>query len=87
MDMKTLVTKVTERGQTSIPAEIRAQMALKPGMSIVWELGSDKLSCVVTVIETPRRKDARALLGFARRFRKTRPTSEWMAELREGERP
>ena len=36
--MKTLVTKVTDRGQTSIPAEIRASLALKPGMSIVWEL-------------------------------------------------
>ena len=29
---------------------------------------------------------ARALLGFARRFRpEARPTSEWMSELREGE--
>lgn len=30
---------------------------------------------------------ARALLGFARRFRaEARPTAGWMAELREGER-
>ena len=30
---------------------------------------------------------ARALLGFARQFRsQPRPTSEWMSELREGER-
>jgi hypothetical protein len=29
---------------------------------------------------------ARAMLGFARRFRaQSRPTSEWMSELREGE--
>ena len=29
---------------------------------------------------------ARAVLGFARRFRaQARPTSEWMSELREGE--
>ena len=39
--MKTLVAKVTDRGQTSIPAEIRTSLALKPGMRIVWELRDD----------------------------------------------
>lgn len=33
------------------------------------------------------RAGARSLLGFARRYRETaRPTSEWMMELREGDR-
>ena len=85
--MKTLVTKVTDRGQTSIPAEIRNSLALKPGMSIVWELRDDALSCIVSVVQPPKRRDACAMLGFARSFRKTRTTAEWMAELRAGERP
>lgn len=84
--MKTLVTKVTERGQTSIPAEIRTRLALKPGMSIVWEQREGTFSCIVSVVQHPQRRDARSMLGFARRFRKTRTTAEWMAELREGER-
>ena len=39
--MKTLATMVTERGQVSIPAEIRKKMKLKPGQRILWELTPD----------------------------------------------
>jgi len=84
--MRTLVTKVTDRGQTSIPAEIRERLALKPGMSIVWEQRDDTPSCVVSVVQPPQHRDAVAMLGFARRFRKTRTTAEWMTDLRAGER-
>jgi hypothetical protein len=31
-------------------------------------------------------RGAKAMLGFAKRFRPTRSTQEWMDELREGER-
>ena len=40
----------------------------------------------VTVVEEGRPVGARAMRGFARRFRpQPRRTSDWMAELREGE--
>ena len=39
--MKTLVTTVTERGQVSIPADVRKTLHLEPGMKLVWQLISD----------------------------------------------
>ena len=77
-------TVVTERGQTSIPAEVRKEMGLHPGVRLVWERLSDDELRVSVVREHDA--DPVAMLGFARRFRETRTTSEWMQELREGER-
>ena len=85
--MKTLVTKVTERGQVSIPASIREQMQMEPGTNLLWNCGTDRYSCVVTIVRKPSRKGAMAMLGYASTFRKTRTTADWMNELREGERP
>jgi hypothetical protein len=34
---------------------------------------------------TPKPQGALAMLGFAKRFRPTRTTEEWIAELREAE--
>lgn len=59
-DMKTPVTRMTERGQ-------------------------DRYTCVVTIVRNPKRKDAKAMLGYASTFRKLRTIAEWMKELREGE--
>ena len=83
--MKTLVTKVTERGQISIPASVREYMNLRPGMALIWNTGSSPSSCTVTVVRKRKRKGAMAMLGYAATFRETRPTEEWMKELREGE--
>ncbi|MCS6995831.1 MAG: type II toxin-antitoxin system PrlF family antitoxin [Casimicrobiaceae bacterium] len=33
--------KVTVKGQTTIPAEIRAALGVKPGDFVAWELASD----------------------------------------------
>lgn len=86
--MKTMVTKVTERGQISIPAALRDYMELKPGTSLRWDKGRDRLSCVITIVQVePKKIDARSMIGFARTFRKTRRTEDWMKELREGEQP
>ena len=41
--MKTMVTKVTERGQVSIPVSLREYMEIKPGMSLLWNKGKDRL--------------------------------------------
>ena len=83
--MKTLVTKVTERGQVSIPASIREYMQLTPGASLLWNRGQDRYSCVVTIVRKPHRKGAMAMLGYAATYSKPRTTAEWMKELREGE--
>jgi len=39
--MNTLMTVITERGQTSIPAQIRKQLNLKPGQKLRWQKVAD----------------------------------------------
>ena len=85
--MRTLVTKVTERGQVSIPAQIRECMQLTPGTNLLWNRGRNPYTCTITIVQTPQRKGAKAMLGYASTFRKPRTTAEWMKELREGEQP
>lgn len=77
-------TVLTERGQTSIPADVRREMDLRPGVRLAWERVSDN-EIRVSVVREPE-GDPVAMLGFARRFRSVRSTADWMAELREGER-
>ena len=83
--MKTLVTCVTERGQISIPAEIRSRLNWEPGKRLLWEASGD--GCRLRAPITPRQGNVRAMIGYAATFRKTRTTAEWMKELREGENP
>ena len=79
------ITIVTERGQVSIPSHLRRELALDKGRKLLWQKMDDR-ELRVTVIEEGRPAGARAMLGFARRFRsRPRRTSEWMKELREGE--
>ncbi|MGH9381921.1 MAG: AbrB/MazE/SpoVT family DNA-binding domain-containing protein [Thermoanaerobaculia bacterium] len=86
MAKKTEVTVVTERGQVSIPAELRRALDLTPGRHLRWERVAPQELRVV-VLPEGKRRGARAMLGFARRFRAApRRTREWMRELREGER-
>ena len=85
--MKTMVTRVTERGQVSIPASIREYMQMAPGTTLLWNRGQDRYTCVVTIVRKPQRKGARAMLGYAATYSKPRTTAEWMKELREGEEP
>lgn len=35
---------------------------------------------IVTIVQKPKRKGARAMLGFASTFRETRTTAEWMVD-------
>jgi bifunctional DNA-binding transcriptional regulator/antitoxin component of YhaV-PrlF toxin-antitoxin module len=79
-------TTVTERGQTAIPARLRREQGVTPGTSLLWEpVGPDEWR--VTILRPPQvEPDPRAMLGFARSFRAARRTSEWMRELRGGER-
>ena len=82
--MKSLVTTLTERGQASLPASLRKELGLKPGNRLRWQKVS---SCEVRLLVEPGHKVAgpKAMLGFAKTFRSTRRTAEWMKDLRAGE--
>jgi len=83
--MKTEITTVTERGQISIPASVRARAGWKPGTKLIWEFSGDN-TVQLSVRDSHPAKSCHEARGFARNFRQTRKTSEWMKELREGER-
>ena len=78
------ISIVTERGQVSVPSNLRRELGLEKGRRLLWEkIGEQEIRVVVLPEMEPR--GAMAMLGFARRFRPTRTTEEWMKELREGE--
>ena len=78
------ISVVTDRGQISIPSELRRELALDKGRRLLWEKVGDRELRVV-ILPDAEPPGPMAMLGFARRFRAPRPTAEWMAELREGE--
>jgi AbrB family looped-hinge helix DNA binding protein len=86
--MNTLVTVITERGQTSIPAEIRQQLNLKPGQKLRWQKVGDN-ECRVFHDRLEDTPGPVAMLGYARKFNPEdiRTANEWLRELREGEQP
>lgn len=77
---------VTERGQTAIPAQLRRAYEVEPGMELVWEAAGPDTWRVHLRRKPEAAPDPLAMLGFAKRFRATRRTAEWMAELRAGEK-
>ncbi|MBV8200130.1 MAG: AbrB/MazE/SpoVT family DNA-binding domain-containing protein [Acidobacteria bacterium] len=84
MPKSSRISVVTERGQVSIPAELRRELDLGKGRRLLWEKAADaELRVVVLPERAPQ--GSLGMLGFARRFRATRSTADWMAELREGE--
>jgi AbrB family looped-hinge helix DNA binding protein len=84
MPVPSKVSVITERGQVSIPAQLRKELALAKGQRLLWEkTGEHEIR--VTVLPEPEPRGAMAMLGFAKRFRPTRQTKDWMDELREGE--
>lgn len=82
--MNTSATRITERGQVSIPAEIREQLHWTAGQRILWEVAS-ATECRVTCLPALKPKGAQAMRGYAATFRKPRRTAEWMQDIREGE--
>lgn len=85
--MKTLVTKVTERGQASIPASIRESMGLLPGSVLAWSIADGGNAILVMPMPPmrPRARSARDMIGYGRKFHAPRRTADWMRELRDGE--
>ena len=83
--MKTMVTKVADFEHPVIPPEVVNSLRLQPGMGISWEQCNNGNSWLISVALPQKKYDARDMIGFARTFRQTRTTAEWMKELREGE--
>lgn len=79
------ISVITDRGQVSIPARLRKELSLVKGQRLLWEKSGEH-EIRVTVLPEPEPQGAMAMLGFAKKFRKTRRTQDWMEELREGER-
>jgi hypothetical protein len=67
---------------------LRGDVDVAPGRKLasrlLWEKPGEHEIRVVILPEVKAR-GARAMPGFARRFRPTRTTQEWMNELRDGE--
>lgn len=78
------ISIVTERGQVSIPANLRKELSLSKGQRLLWEKVGDH-EIRITVLPEPEPRGAVAMLGFAKRFRSPRSTQDWLTELREGE--
>jgi AbrB family looped-hinge helix DNA binding protein len=86
MALPSEITTVTDRGQTSIPAELRRELKLVKGQRLLWERVGDR-ELRVRVLEEGPPRGAEAMRGFARRFRReARSSADWMSQLREGER-
>ena len=78
---------MTEEGQITIPADVRQRLNWEPGKKLFLQMSAEEDEGVNPF--TGRKKapyvGALAMRGFAKTFRKCRPTEEWMKELREGE--
>ena len=77
---------IAERGQVSIPAQIRREMRLEPGQVVIFERIS-ATECRLIVEPRPVIKpDPLAAIGFAKRHGlSAKTTKEWMGLLRDGE--
>jgi AbrB family looped-hinge helix DNA binding protein len=77
---------LTERGQISIPSALRKAMNLRPGQRLSFAAVSDNEFRVLRQSDAP--PGPLAMLGYARKLRAgpARRTSDWMRELREGEK-
>jgi bifunctional DNA-binding transcriptional regulator/antitoxin component of YhaV-PrlF toxin-antitoxin module len=82
--MKTKAARVTDREQVSIPAMVRKRLNLTSGQRVTGEPVSDH-ECRMVVVSAARVPGATAMLGYAAKFRRVRRTSEWMADIRQGE--
>ena len=88
----TYVSRVSERGQVSVPIAIRNALGLTPSSRIAWTLDAESGTATMSLVRTPRKGGALAALGFAARFRKTCRTADWLAgiddtELQGGAKP
>ena len=83
--MKEAVTKLTERGQVSMPSSIRKKMGLLPGRKITWKLISENEVRILVGERKPKPRGA--MRGAMKKYQagKSGTTADWMRVLREGE--
>lgn len=85
--MNDLVTLLTTRGQTSVPASIRRKIGMRPGSALRWEMkSSSELSVRLEPDTSPA--GAFAALGYAKRWLapgEVVGSDEVLKELRDGE--
>ena len=83
----TTTTRLTERGQISIPATLRDSLGLRPGTALAWSLSDDgrALLAIPVAPVAPRARSAREVIGWGRKHHAPRRTADWMAELRAAE--
>jgi len=72
------ISRLSERGQVSVPIAIRNVLGLTPSSRIAWTLDAATGTATLSPVRTPQRGGAQAALGFAARFRKTRRTADWL---------
>lgn len=79
-------TTITERGQVSIPAELRRDMHLMPGQTVLWEKVSETECRLIVEPRAVTKPDPFAALNFAKEHGlPQRRSDEVLAELRQGE--
>lgn len=77
---------ITERGQVSIPAELRRDMHLCPGQTVIWERVSETECRLIIEPRVAIKPDPFAALSFAKEHGLSqRRSDEVLAELREGD--
>lgn len=83
--MKEAVTKLTERGQVSMPSSIRKKMGLLPGRKITWKLISENEVRILVGERKPKPRGA--MRGAMKKYQagESGTTADWMRVLREGE--
>ena len=74
----TFISRMSERGQVSVPISIRNALGLTPSSRIAWTLDAENGTATLSPVRAPRKGGAQAALGFAARFRKTRRTADWL---------
>ena len=74
----TFISRMSERGQVSVPISIRNALGLTPSSLIAWTLDAETGTATLSPVRTPQKGGAQAALGFAARFRKTRRTADWL---------
>ena len=74
----TYISRLSERGQVSVPIAIRNALGLTPSSLIAWTLDAVTGTATLSPVRTPQKGGAQAALGFAARFRKTRRTADWL---------
>ena len=79
-------TTITERGQVSIPAELRREMHLMPGQTVLWEKVSATECRLIIEPHAVIKPDPFAALNFAKEHGLPhRRSDEVLKELRQGE--